>query len=46
MRDVNPGAEPGKFGKIAEAYEVLSDANKRRRGRHIIHSIPRSPRAR
>ena len=36
--DVNPGAEPGKFGKIAEAYEVLSDGNKRRRG-----DVPRGP---
>lgn len=28
--DVNPDAEPGRFGRVAEAYEVLSDASKRR----------------
>ena len=28
--DVNPDAEPGRFGRVAEAYEVLSDPSKRR----------------
>ena len=28
--DVNPNAEAGKFGKIAEAYDVLRDPDKRR----------------
>ena len=28
--DVNPDAEPGRFGRVAEAYETLGDPARRR----------------